>query len=99
VGISDHAGGASGHDGPGELRRSHHAALDVHVAVNEPRADVASFEVYGFPGLVVPQAHDPVACDGDVGLDDLVGEDIHHLGVPEQQIRLLLPSGKLDYLR
>jgi len=99
VRIGHHAGRAPGHDGPGELRRGHHAALDVHVAINEARADVHSLEVNSLPGLVIAQPHDTVAGDSDVGLDDLMGEDIHHSGVPEQQIGFLLPSCKLDYLR
>jgi len=71
----------------------------VHVAVNEARADVSSLEVYGLLGRVVAQAHDAVASDGDAGLDDLMGEDVHHSGVSEQQIGLLLTPCKLDYLR
>ncbi len=96
MGVGDDTGRTVGHDGPGELRRRHHAALDMHVAVNEARADVSPLEVHSLPGLVIPQAHDSVVSDSDIGLHDLMGEDIHHSRVPEQQVRLLLSSCKLD---
>jgi hypothetical protein len=58
-------------DGTGELGRRGQRRLDVDVAVDQPRADVAAREVDLKLPVVAADADDVLAEDGDVGGDDL----------------------------
>ncbi len=61
VRVGDDGGGAARHDGTRQLRRRHHAALDVHVGVDEAGQDPRAAQVEHLAGAVVAEAGDAVA--------------------------------------
>ncbi len=93
VGVGDDGGGPPGHHRAGELRGRHHGALDVDVALDETRSQVASAKVNRLPGLVVPEAGNHSPGNGDGDLLHLGGEDVHDAAASEEKVRGLSPPG------
>jgi len=87
VRVGDHAGDAVRQRGLAEGGRRAHAALDVHVGVDQARRDIAPAQVDDVRGGVAfAHAHDDRVLDRDLGGIDFAGKDVDELQVRQQQV-------------
>ncbi len=98
VRVGDGRRRSAGHNGSGELGHGHHARLDVHVRIDEARADVLALEVDRLPGLVVAEPGDAPFIDGDVGVVDLTGAHVQEARVLQQRVRGRIAARHFDKL-
>src|SRR5205085_2684525 len=71
-------------------------ALDVAVAVDESRDEVASGNVASPRAIVLSDTHHVTVGDRHIGPKHLTGEDGEHLAAGQDQIRLGIPSRDRD---
>ena len=96
VGVGDDGGGAVGQHGLHELLGGDQGALQMDVGVQEAGEDDLAGAVLLHGAGVLAHAHNQPLCHGDVGVAELVGEDVDIGGVLQHQVRRLPPGGGVD---
>jgi hypothetical protein len=91
VRVDHDAGHPPRHHGPRELAGRQQRALDVQVPVDQPRQHEAAVEVDLVRATVAAEADNMAVVDGDVSVEDFVGEQVDDTRVPEDEIRRELP--------
>jgi len=93
VRVCNHCGDAVGQHETRELTRAAHRRFDVHVRVDQARHDQAPVQVnYLVPIVAMPNCSDAVTGDGELGFQDLAGEDVDHAAIRQQKVGGLIAA-------
>ena len=96
MGVDHDSSGSMAHHSSGILRWNHHAALQMDMAIHEPRSNETPGGVDLPASRIVAKSHDSVTGDGDVSVSEAAREDVDQPSSLDEEVLFPAARGRID---